>query len=124
MNRYIRDALILALVPLVTASIGLFALIETHNAYWLVVLGYGGITFSLFEWGGLTNAPWHTISFFSQEYKWLYWMLAILPILVGAVIIGLIANWYLTITMTIAMCVYEIWWHHHIFHSIIPRLPE
>ena len=123
MNRLLRDALVLALVPLVTAAIGLFALIETHHIYWLLVLGWGGVIFSIFEWGGLTNAPWHTISFFSQEYKWLYWAIACLAV-APPVIAFSYGNWLIFILLVVAGCIFEVWWRHHIFHTEIPRLPE
>lgn len=78
MNRYLRDALILALIPLAT------------------------IAFSLWEWGGITNAPWHTISKYAQEHHWLAIVILILP-------------W-------IAAAVFSAWFVHHIWFTFIPRL--
>ena len=121
MNRLLRDAIILALVPLVGAAIGLFAWNETHDGTWLGLLVWTAIAFSLFEWGGLTNAPWHTISFYSQTERWLYWGIA------GLVVIPLaIAAFYGSIlvftVLLIAEIIFQAWWRHHIFHTIIPRL--
>ena len=121
MNRLLRDALILALVPLVGAGIGLFAWDKTHDGTWLGLLVWTAIAFSLFEWGGLTNAPWHTISKYAQVYRWLYWAIAALtgiPLLIAA----LYGNVLLLILFFIADLIFQIWWRHHIFHTIIPRL--
>jgi hypothetical protein len=122
MNRLLRDALILALVPLVAAVIGFFALIQTHDAYWLGLLVWTAIAFSLFEWGGLTTAPWHTISKYAQIDHWLYWLLAALPIIVVPFLYAIHAGWLVAALFGVALGVYEVWWWHHIFHSIIPRL--
>lgn len=118
----LRDALVLAAVPLVAAAIGLFALIQTHNAWWLALLVESALLFSLWEWGGITSAPWHTISKYAQVYRWLYWViagLAAIPLLLGL-------NWGLAIftALLIAEVIFQLWWRHHIFHSVIPRLPE
>ena len=78
MNRMVRDALILILLPLVV------------------------IAFSLWEWGGINNDPWHSISFYAKEYVWLKWTIAALPV-VGAVI-------------------FEIWWLDIHMNQVIPRL--
>jgi hypothetical protein len=77
-SRELRDALILALIPL------------------------AAVAFSLFEWGGITNAPWSTISKYAQEDHRLAIALLILP-------------W-------VAAAVYSAWWIHHIWFSFIPRL--
>jgi hypothetical protein len=120
----LRDALVLALVPIVAAAIGFVALIETHDAYWLGLLTWVAIVFSLFEWGGLTDAPWHTISFYAQAGdRWLYWLLALLPGIPIA-IAALYGNGLILVLLVFAAGVYEVWWRHHIFHSVIPRLPE
>ncbi len=79
MNRYLRDALILALIPLAV------------------------IAFSLFEWCGITSAPWHTISFYAQQYRWLQAVIAILPV--------------------VALVIFEWWWLFHHLNLPIPRLP-
>jgi hypothetical protein len=123
MNRMLRDALILALVPLVAAGIGLFALIQTHDAYWLGLLVWVAITFSLFEWGGLTNAPWHTISKYAQIDRRLYWMivaLAVMPLAISA----LYGNWAIFMALVLPSVIFQFWWRYHIFDTVIPRLEE
>jgi hypothetical protein len=122
LNRYLRDALVLALVPLVGAAVGLYAWDKTHDGMWLGLLVWTAITFSLFEWGGITNAPWHTISKYAQVYRWLYWVisgLAVVPLLVSV--------WYggwIILLLLIATGIFQLWWRYHIFRSVIPRLPE
>jgi hypothetical protein len=123
MNRYLRDALVLALVPVVAAAIGLFALAKTHDPYWLGLLVWVAIAFSLFEWGGITNAPWHTISKYAQVYRWLYWVIAELAVIPLA-LATLYGGWLPFSLVLIAELIFQLWWHHHIFHSTIPRLPE
>ncbi len=120
-NRELRDALVLALVPLVAAVIGFIALIETHDAFWLGALVWIAIAFSLFEWGGITTAPWHTISKYAQIYRWLYWViagLAVIPLAISALYGGLVVFTLLLVTEII----FQSWWRHHIFHSVIPRI--
>jgi hypothetical protein len=73
----LRDGLILALLPLAV------------------------IAFSLWEWGGLTDDPWHTISFYAQHHLWLAVVIFFLP-------------W-------IAAGIFDAWWWYHM-HSVIPRL--
>jgi len=42
--------------------------VTTKAAIALVVIPVLAIAFSLFEWGGLTIAPWHTISWYAQRH--------------------------------------------------------
>jgi hypothetical protein len=78
LSRTLRDALILALLPLAV------------------------IAFSLWEWGGITTAPWHTISFYAQEHRWLAIIILVLPWATAAI--------------------FSAWWIHHIWFAFIPRL--
>lgn len=57
--------------------------------------------FSLYEWGGLTIAPWHTVSYYALHHEWL------------AVGIGVAAF--------AAYLVFVAWWIHHM-HTKILRL--
>jgi hypothetical protein len=123
-TRELKDALILAMVPLVGAVIGLYALIKTHDTYWLGLLVWIAITFSLFEWGGLATAPWHTISFYTQRIRWLYWLLAALPIIAVPFLYAIHADWWVVVLFGGALGIYEVWWRHHIFHTFILRMPR
>ena len=122
MNRLLRDALILALVQLVGAVIGLYAWAKTGDGTWLGLFVWTTIAFSLFEWGGLTTAPWHTISKYAQGYRWLYWLLAALPIIVVPFLYVIHAGLLVVVLFGIALGIYEAWWHRHIWSSFIHRL--
>lgn len=78
MSREFRDALVLILIPLIA------------------------IAFSLWEWGGITDEPWHTISKYAQEHHWL-------------AIVILVSPW-------LAAGIFSAWWIHHIWFTFIPRL--
>jgi hypothetical protein len=67
----------------------------------LALIPLAAAAFSLFEWGGITTAPWHTISKYAQENPWLALIILLLP---WPVAIG-----------------FDIWWLHHM-RSVIPRL--
>lgn len=121
MSRILRDALILALIPVAAAAFALFEWNRTASPVALLFLPLAALAFSLFEWGGITDAPWHTISKYAQLYRWLYWLIALLPFVVIGM--ALAHQDLLIIALTIAATIiFEAWWHRHIFDSFIPRL--